>query len=254
MSYPGKAIRLKRIFQADGRSLIFAFDHGSFMGPVKGSEKPSEILAKVVGAGVDAVMTNLGLLKEYAPSLARRNLGWILNLQDRSPSTITQIFKSASNHGAYAVKYFVKFGGENERQELETLWALCVAAGDFGIPVLAEMYPGKPAMTSAVEIAKIARIGAEYGADFIKTMYTGSVESFRYVVSTCPVPVVVLGGEFVESDSEVLQMVYESISAGGAGVAFGRNIFQHPSPEKITKALNSIIHEGFSPEKLLPLT
>lgn len=224
------------------------------MGPVKGSERPSEILAKVVAAGVDAVMTSLGLLKMYASSLARKNLGWILTLQDKSPSTIPWSVKAASNHGADAVKYFVKIGGENERQELETLWALSVTAADYGIPVLAEMYPAKPSMASAVEISKMARIGAEYGADFIKTMYTGGVESFRYVVRSCPVPVVVLGGEFMESDTEVLRMVYDSLSAGGAGVAFGRNIFQHPNPEKITEALYALIHGGLSPEKLLPLT
>ncbi|MEM2237263.1 MAG: hypothetical protein QXR26_00950 [Candidatus Caldarchaeum sp.] len=45
------------------------------MWPVKGFERPSEILAKVVAAGVDAVMAGLGSLKQYAPSLARKNLG-----------------------------------------------------------------------------------------------------------------------------------------------------------------------------------
>ncbi|MEM3133155.1 MAG: hypothetical protein QXV97_00410 [Candidatus Caldarchaeum sp.] len=253
MTIAGKTIRLKRIFQADGRTFIFALDHGSFMGPVKGSEKPLEILAKVLGAGVDAVMANLGVIKEYAPVLARKHLGWILTVLDKSPTTVLQSLKTASNLGVDAVKYFVKVGGENEREELETLWALSAAAVDFGMPVLAEMFPASISAASAAGIAKISRIGAEYGADFIKTMYPGDVDGFRYVVDTCPVPVVVMGGEFVDSELEVLRMVYDSLSAGGAGVAFGRNIFQHPKPEKVTKAIYGLIHEGLSPEKALPM-
>lgn len=251
VTYVGKAIRLKRIFQPDGRTLIFALDHGSFMCPVKGSEKPMEILSKVLDAGVDAVMANYGLIKQFAPSFARKNLGWILTLLDKSPATIPQSVRTASSLGVDTVKYYVRVGGENERQELETLWALCVAASDYGVPVLAEMVPADAGRVSAAEISKIARIGAEYGADFIKTTYTGDVESFRDVVRACPVPVVVMGGEFVDSESQVLRMVYDSLSAGGAGVAFGRNIFQHPKPEKITKAIHSLVHEGLSPEQLL---
>ena len=38
------------------------------------------------------------------------------------------------------------------------------------------------------------RIGAELGADIIKTNYTGNIETFKTVIESCPVPVVIAGG------------------------------------------------------------
>ncbi|MEM1953559.1 MAG: hypothetical protein QXG52_01220 [Candidatus Caldarchaeum sp.] len=39
---------MNNIFREDGRTLIFAFDHGAFMDPTKGMEKPGQILAQVI--------------------------------------------------------------------------------------------------------------------------------------------------------------------------------------------------------------
>jgi len=240
MNECGHSIRLRRIFRGDGRTLIFAIDHGFFMGPVKGVEKPLEVLEKVVEAGADAVMTTYGIMKNYASSLARKDLGWILTLLDTSPTTVEKSVASAVAMGADAVKVFVSYGSENMKRDLDILWAVNMTCREYGLPVLAEMYPvSRP---SPEEVAKMARIGAEYGGDFVKTVYTGDAASFRYVVETCPVPVVVLGGEKIESEQQLLEMVRDSVSVGGAGAAIGRNIFQHPNPADITRALLKIIH------------
>ncbi len=240
MDYTGVRLRLGRVFREDGRALIFAIDHGFFMGPVKGVEKPLEVLEKVVGAGVDAVMATYGIMKNYAASVSRKNLGWILTLLDTSPYTVERSVASAVAVAADAVKVYISYGSENMKRDLDILWAVNMACREYGLPVLAEMYPvSRP---SPEEVAKMARIGAEYGGDFVKTVYTGDPASFRHVVETCPVPVVVLGGEKIESEQQVLQMVRESVSVGGAGAAMGRNIFQHPDPGRITKDLLEIIH------------
>jgi DhnA family fructose-bisphosphate aldolase class Ia len=39
-------------------------------------------------------------------------------------------------------------------------------------------------------------------------------------------------------------MTYDSIRAGGAGVAIGRNIFQDKNPTAMTKAISAIVHKG----------
>jgi DhnA family fructose-bisphosphate aldolase class Ia len=39
--------------------------------------------------------------------------------------------------------------------------------------------------------------------------------------------------------------------AGGAGVAAGRNVFQHENPTKIVRALCGIVHENLNPETAL---
>ena len=52
----------------------------------------------------------------------------------------------------------------------------------FGMPLLAMMYPRGPKIQNehALEVvAHAARIGAELGADIIKTNYTGTIETFK---------------------------------------------------------------------------
>jgi DhnA family fructose-bisphosphate aldolase class Ia len=91
-----------------------------------------------------------------------------------------------------------------------------------------------------------ARVGAELGADMVKVNYTGSPDSFREVVEGCPVPVVIAGGEKVETDEELLEMVRGSLEAGGAGASIGRNAFQHVDPEGMTRAITMMVHDGAS--------
>ena len=86
-------------------------------------------------------------------------------------------------------------------------------------------------------------VGVELGADIVKVPYTGDMESFSDVVSSCCVPVVIAGGERMDSTRDVLQMVHDAIKAGGAGISMGRNVFQHPNRIQLVRALRAIVHE-----------
>ena len=113
------------------------------------------------------------------------------------------------------------------------------------MPLLAMMYPRGPNIKNDHEysvVAHAARIGAELGADIVKTVYTGDVESFRQVIKSCPVPIVVAGGAQMNNDKEVLRLAEDTMKAGAAGLSFGRNVFQHSKPELISKALASVVH------------
>ena len=100
-------------------------------------------------------------------------------------------------------------------------------------------------------VAHAARVGAELGADIIKTVYTGDINSFRKVVRGCPVPIVIAGGPKMATDRDVLQMASDAIKAGAIGVSIGRNIFQHRNPTGMTRALAKIVHEGASVERAM---
>jgi fructose-bisphosphate aldolase/2-amino-3,7-dideoxy-D-threo-hept-6-ulosonate synthase len=95
-------------------------------------------------------------------------------------------------------------------------------------------------------VAHAARAGAELGADIIKTNYTGDPDTFKTVVQGCPVPIIIAGGPKMKSDLDILESVEGAISVGAKGVAFGRNVFQHESPTKITKAVARIVHDKWS--------
>ena len=53
----------------------------------------------------------------------------------------------------------------------------------------------------------LARIGAEAGADIVKTVYTGDIDSFKDVVKSCPVPIVIAGGPKSKTDLDILKCV-----------------------------------------------
>ena len=58
--------------------------------------------------------------------------------------------------------------------------------------------------------------------DIVKTNYTGSIDSFKEVVEGAgKIPVVIAGGEKAKKIEDVLQIVKDSVDAGGAGVAMG---------------------------------
>jgi class I fructose-bisphosphate aldolase len=50
-----------------------------------------------------------------------------------------------------------------------------------------------------------------------------------------------------------LQTAYDSIEAGGSGLSFGRNVFQHKNPTLMVKALSAIVHHDASVEKALKI-
>jgi DhnA family fructose-bisphosphate aldolase class Ia len=58
------------------------------------------------------------------------------------------------------------------------------------------------------------------------------------------VPVVVLGGAKAADDRSVLQAVAEALGTGAAGVAIGRNVWQHHDPAGMTRALVALVHGG----------
>ncbi|MCD4799997.1 MAG: fructose-bisphosphate aldolase, partial [Methanococcoides sp.] len=96
-----------------------------------------------------------------------------------------------------------------------------------------------------------ARIGAELGADIVKTSYTGDPDSFKEVIAGCPVPVVIAGGPQMDTEKEILQMVTDALSVGCKGVAMGRNVFQADDPTRLVNLLSKVIHGGMSADEAL---
>ncbi|MCD6120266.1 MAG: fructose-bisphosphate aldolase, partial [Spirochaetales bacterium] len=96
-----------------------------------------------------------------------------------------------------------------------------------------------------------ARAAQEIGADIIKTYYTGNIDSFRKVTAGCPVPVLILGGQKTGDISVIFEEVHDSIEAGAAGIAIGRNIWQQGDTKKMVQAMCGLVHENWSAEQAL---
>jgi len=255
----GKKRRLRRIFRSDSRTVIVPMDHGVTIGPVKGLVNMQSIIDKLLLGGVDAVLINRGIAKRFATG----NAGLIVHLSGITthcpdPNNKVQIgsVDDAVRLGADAVSVHINVGAKQEAEMLSTLGKVACECDDFGMPLLAMMYPRGPNIidSHAVDVvAHAARLGAELGADIIKTNYTGDAESFKQVVDCCPVPVIIAGGPKAETSRDVLQMVTDSVTAGGAGLSIGRNVFQHEDPTKMVKALSAIVHKEASVAEAMKL-
>ncbi len=160
--------------------------------------------------------------------------------------------KEAIRLGADAVSFHINVGSKFEREQIEGLAGVTDTAAKFGIPVLAMTYARGPDIdeADAETIAHAVRLGEELGADVIKTAYSGSSESFEQVASATAKPVVIAGGE-PDGDLATLEAVRGAMDAGGAGVSMGRSIFQHDHPEKITRAVADVIHDGLPAKEAL---
>ena len=252
--YLGKQVRLERIInREDHRTIIVPMDHGVTIGAVDGLVDMREAVNDMAIGGADAVLMHKGLVRCSHRS-AGKDIGLIVHLSAStalSPmgntKTLVGTVEEGIKHGADAVSVHVNLGDPNERLMLADLGKVAAACDDWHMPLLAMMYARGPEIANSFDpkvVAHCARVGVELGADIVKVSYTGDMDSFADVVSGCCVPVVIAGGERMDSTRQVLQMVHDSIKAGGAGVSMGRNVFQHPRRIELMRALRAIVHDN----------
>ena len=257
----GKLIRMERVMNREtGRTVIVPMDHGVTVGPIDGLIDMKTTVNQVALGGANAIVIHKGLVGG-GHRRRGKDVGLVIHLSastSLSPypnaKTLVCTVEEAIKLGADAVSVHVNIGNGSEREMLSDLGMVCRVAVDWGMPVLAMMYPRGEKITDEYDpkvIKHVARLGAELGADLVKVSYTGSVESFREVVVGCPVPVVIAGGPKMTSDRDILEMVKGSIEAGGAGVSMGRNIFQHRDPGRMVGAISLLVHENCGVDEAL---
>ncbi len=253
----GKAIRLERILDRNtGKTVILPLDHGAGMGPIEGLVDFKSAVDAAAEGGANAVAGHLGLALHGHRS-AGKDVGLILhcsvstelNSTDPNEKVIVNNVQTALKLGADAVSIHINFGSETEARQLEEFGAIATECIEWGMPLLVMAYPRGPEVkdpNSVENVKLVARVAAELGADIIKVPYTGDPKSFEQVVKgALGVPVVIAGGAKGE-DLEALQSVEGAIAAGAAGVAMGRNAFQHKDPTSFIKATAAVVHNGAS--------
>ena len=255
----GKTRRLRRIMQQDNRTVIVPMDHGVTIGPIQGITNMQEITTKLVKGDADAILVHKGIAKRIDTGQAGL-IVMLSGMSNLSPNLNAKVqvcsVQEAIRIGADAVSVHVNVGAQDEDKMLQNLGKVSEECDLFGLPLLAMMYPRGPKIQnehSPEAVAHAARIGAELGADIIKTNYTGDIETFKTVVESCPVPVVIAGGPKCKSNQEILQTTFDSLKAGAAGLSIGRNVFQCENPTQIVKALSAIVHKKASVEQALKI-
>ena len=256
----GKSVRMERIFDRETlRTIIIPMDHGVGAGPIKGLTDLSKMVNKVAEGGANAVLGHMGLPK-YGHRGYGRDMGLIIHLSastslgpDPNHKVLVTSVEEAIKVGADAVSVHINVGADDEAEMLQGLGMVASKCDEWGMPLVAMMYPRGPKVDSEHDVEYVkhaARAGAELGADIVKTNYTGDPDSFREVVDGCPIPIVVAGGPRMETESDLLQMVYESINSGGRGVAIGRNVFQADDPVALVGKISKVVHNGYTVEEV----
>lgn len=233
-------------------------DHGISNGPIPGLENIHSVIYQCEKAGLTCVLVNKGIIKTLPRAI---DIGLIVHLSGSTsigPAPNRKVLmgtvEEALRLGADAVSVHINIGAKEEPEMLYNLGMISDKCDEWNIPLIAMMYPRGETIKNQYDpeiVAHTARIGAEAGADIVKSVYTGEVNSFRKVVKSCPVPIVIAGGPKAKTDRDIVEMCFGAMEAGAKGVTFGRNIFQHRNPPAIIHALSNIILGGKSPKEVL---
>ena len=243
--------RLDRILPglSDGTgSVMFAIDHGYFMGPTQGLENPQETVLPLLPYA-DSLMLTRGILQYCIPK--RTNMPIVLRVSsgnsilndDLSNEELCVSIEDAIRLNASATAFSIYVGSEYEHQSIVEFSKLVNEAHRYCIPVLAVTAVGKEMDRDLRYLSLASRMAVELGADIVKTYYC---DDFDKLVNICHVPVVIAGGKKIP-EADALQLAHSAISDGAAGVDMGRNIFQAESPVDMIQAVRSVVVDGVAP-------
>lgn len=260
----GKEIRLERLKNpVSGRILTVAVDHAPSYGVLPGLENIQQVVDRVACAGPDALLlmkgTAVHCFRPYAGRVALILKSSTLSPYHPQQDVWTSRAEDAVRLGADAVAMALTVGSPQQADLLANLGALVREAERVAMPVIVHAYPNGERVPpdeiySAERVGYAARLVMELGVDIVKTSYTGSAESFARVIEmAAPALVVAAGGPRLETDADVLRMAHGVVLAGGAGLTFGRNIWQSGNPAELIRALKHILHENRSVKEALGL-
>jgi len=250
---------MERIIDRNSNNtVIVPMDHGVTIGPVKGLGDMRETVGKVVAGGANAVVMHKGMPR-FSHRGRGKDVGLIIHLSgatalspDPNAKELICTVEEAIKLGADGVSIHVNLGAETESQMLRQFGQVSRKCDEWQMPLLAMMYTRGRKIKNERDVEYVkhaARVGAELGADIIKVPYTGSVETFAQVTAGCPLPVVIAGGEKVDNEQEMLDIVADAMRAGAAGVSIGRNAFQSEDPAGVIRSLSKIVHGQTSPQE-----
>jgi fructose-bisphosphate aldolase/2-amino-3,7-dideoxy-D-threo-hept-6-ulosonate synthase len=257
----GKQIRLERIIhRGTKRAVLVPIDHGVTVGPIHGIVDVRDTINKIAEGGATGVVLHKGLVASGYRGYGK-DIGLIIHISastalGRNPhakvlvSSVEEVIKL----GGDAVSVHVNIGAETENEMLFDLGTVSEACNNWGMPLLVMAYPRGPKVKNEYDVDVVkhaARVAAELGADIVKTNYTGNEASFREVIRSCPVPVLMAGGPKIDSDKALFTMIRGAMDAGASGVSIGRNIFQHKDVVAITNTISKIVLNDASVEDAL---
>ena len=245
-----------------GRGVWVPIDHGASDWPVPGLQDIDGLVAALSEGGADAIVAQKGLISHLLRTDNAPAIGLVAHLSvstrhggaDAGEKVSVGDVEEALARGAHAVSAQVNMGTPGEGRMIERLGTITGDAHRAGVPALGMVYARGSNLTPMADDptngqAHAVRLAFELGCNVAKAAWSGSVEAFRHVTSAAPIPVLVAGGPRTDDDMALLQMNSGAMEAGAAGVCMGRQIFAHPHPARLVRAIRAIVHQGATPEE-----
>jgi DhnA family fructose-bisphosphate aldolase class Ia len=266
-------INLKEVFNvqngllekiSSGRNImVLAMDHALAYGAIRGLSDSKGLIKELSDTGIDGFLVSPAMARKYLsdPELSSKariipRVDYYLSRQsvpypfDKEAYGLLTTAAEVKNMGAEAAIISLVFGYADSTTQVQNVTAVSNFADQCareGLTLIVETVMWGSRVTPSEErdvqnIASIARIGAELGADIVKAPYFGTPEQYSLVIRECPVPVTILGGPRANSDDDVINTVRSGIEAGAKGIVFGRNIWQSENPKALTEKLLSVLN------------
>ncbi len=269
--------RLNRLFGADGKCFDVAIDHGFFneWRFLAGIENMGAVVETLAAANPDAIQLSPGLAPllqgmpgKDKPALVLRTDVANVYGPELPGYLFSQLIEDAVGQAlrldaACVVINLLLLPNQPElyHQTVANVARLKAACEPVGMPLMVEplvMQPNEQAGGYMVDgtlekIVPLVRQAVELGADVIKAdPCDDPLEYHRVIETAAGVPVLVRGGGRV-SDEEILARTREVMQQGAAGIVYGRNVIQHPHPDRMTRALMAVVHDGAAPAEAMAI-
>ena len=249
----GMKKHLTNIFNPkSGNTVMFAFDHGYFMGSVSGLERLDILIPQLIDH-IDVLMATRGALRTCVKPNFRKGIalrvssGSSMLNEDLSREVVAVDIEDAIRMNADCMAVQVFIGAKGQLLSINNLSKVINAGSGYSIPTLGVIAVGKNMERTSQYFKLATRIVAELGANIVKTYYC---DDFEEIVAACPVPIVVAGGKKL-AEKDALTMAYKSIQGGARGLDMGRNIFQSQHPVAMADAIGKIVHNKYTDKEAL---
>ncbi len=259
------------ITRGTNRLFLFACDHkiehlnSDFNPKIRSIDKaalhPEHLFSIAANGHVGALATHLGLIARYGtqhptiPYIAKLNGCTYLASKKNDPISAplwsvhdAMNLRNESNINICGVGVTVYLGSTYEHEMLsfaaQTIWD----AHQHGLIATVWMYPRGKSVSNDLDpdlLAGAAGVAHALGADFVKIKSPKSATSLKTIVAAAGNTKVICSGGPNVSTKKFYKTVREQLTIGNtAGIAAGRNIFQHSLADAtvITCALASMIY------------
>lgn len=254
--------RMFNIFQEDGKAFIVAMDHGTGSPVLPDLKNPANVIDQCVAGGADGFLITPGMAMNLAKHVGNKALilrsdGGSNTLDYSAPFKQSVSVKQAVQIGADAVLCMDFPGAACQKETADSVHNLVREGLEYNIPVGVEPldfgfeFGQHDNMRSAENITLVARMAVERGADFVKVPYTGDKESFKELVESCYVPVLVLGGNKTDDYQKYFQDLRDALDAGAKGVIIGRNVYNYKNPQRMAETITRLVHKNYTVEEAL---